>query len=64
MEYIIAMKSGVKFRVRVQDFKKMVRDMEATIGKGTADNHFHVGKDIMVCIEDISAIYPADSNEE
>ena len=63
MNYIIAMKSGARFKVWVRDFGELLAKMQTTVKSGTAAgsrNNFYADvSGFMFCIEDISAIYPA-----
>lgn len=60
--YIIAMKSGARFKACVRDFGEFLAKMQTTVNSGTAAgarNTFYADvSGFMFCIEDISAIYP------
>lgn len=62
MEYIIAMKSGASFKVNIKDLNKFIKDLQDVLAIGSnAKHNYYANGGIMICIEDISAIYPSSA---
>ena len=57
-EYVIAMKSGHSFRVRIKDFVKFTGDLVKVVEGTSSPNVFYSQGGVMFNLSEVSAVYP------
>jgi len=62
-EYVIAMKSGAQFVVKVKDLYVLIEEFKSTLDPRATVNIFSAGG-VAFDINDLSAIYPLESEHK